>query len=83
MIVVNIPNNQTYQFARDSWISKMLLPEIVDLVVETKLVYNMKDNKVESHRDIWMGKSESALYQQYGKPIVGSVLSKIFQWFGW
>ena len=90
---VIVENNQTYTFARESWLSQKTLPEKVEMKVITTVTVrdcDAEDEKVDDglilrHQDVWPENDAFgwSFYQQHMKQSVGSFTSQVFKWLGW
>jgi hypothetical protein len=78
-----VPNRQIYRFARDGWLARKTLPEVVDLQVTTVLTVSKTSGLIEKHVDTWQGKHDNWLYARIGKPTVGRATSMWFRLLGW
>jgi hypothetical protein len=85
-------NQQTYTLSRESWLAQKVLPETISLRVMTTVTVDddVSDEEESSkevvlrHQDVWPdSRPEFAWYIHYGKPVVGTVTSSVFQWLGW
>ncbi|KAI3660683.1 hypothetical protein MP638_004675 [Amoeboaphelidium occidentale] len=78
-----VRNVQTYKFAKGSLLGKMLLPDKVQLKVETTI--GLKEGKVVLHSDYWSDSPfASWVFRQKAlKRFSGNLMCRAFKAFGW